>query len=157
MRRKTCTTRDHIPPLSIYPKPRAHKSEFQSVPACFECNNGHHAEDEEFKVLITIDTSHRQSCQDKLVDSVAGTVGSNQRIAKGVFKSAQRVYAPLGNSKVLQPAVDVTFDKRSHEAVLGRIVRGLYWTETGLILPTDLRDHDSAPSSHDARRRGPAR
>lgn len=131
---RAATTHDHIPPKCIYPKPRDNDMNLHTVPACRECNEGDSAADEVFKAIITIDTSHARGDGGVLVDLLAGTVGKNPKIANNIFESAQSVYAPL-DSSVLQPAVCVSFEKTPYEAVVRRIVRGLYWTETQEILP----------------------
>jgi hypothetical protein len=108
-----------------------------TVPACSECNGGHSGADEEFKAFITIDTSHARPDANALLDSLAGTVGHNPKIANKIF-AANRTYAQLGTG-VLQPAVCVTFDKTPYEAVIRLIVRGLYWTVTEQILPQSAK------------------
>lgn len=131
---RAATTHDHIPPKCIYPKPRDNDMNLHTVPACRECNEWDSAADEVFKAIITIDTSHARGDGGVLVDLLAGTVGKNQKIANNIFGSARRVYARSG-SGIFQPAVDITFEKTHYVAVVRRIVRGLYWTETREILP----------------------
>jgi hypothetical protein len=131
---RAATTRDHIPPQGIYPKPRDNDVNLHTVPACSQCNGGDSAADEVFKAIISIDTSHTREDDDVLVDWLARTVGHNQKIANNIFESAQGIDAPLGTG-VLQPAVCVSFEKTPYEAVIRRVVRGLYWTETQEILP----------------------
>ncbi len=45
------TTREHIPPKNIFPRPLP--SDLITVPACAECNNGASRYDEIFKVLLS--------------------------------------------------------------------------------------------------------
>ena len=122
-------TRDHIPPQSLYPKPRDENIRLNTVPACKECNNGASTDDEEFKVIIGFTTGEYQSSQDRVIDSLARTIGKNQKIANNIFKTKKNVYAKL-NSAILEPAIAVTFDRAKYERVITRIVKALNWIET---------------------------
>jgi len=98
--KNTATTKDHIPPQGIYPKPRDNNINFNTVPACVECNNGSSVEDEEFKVLMGISTGVHHENPDIVIDSIARTLGNNQQIANQIFSTKQNVYAHLRqNSK----------------------------------------------------------
>lgn len=131
--KNTATTKDHIPPQGIYPKPRDNNINFNTVPACVECNNGSSVEDEEFKVLMGISTGVHHENPDIVIDSIARTLGNNQQIANQIFSTKQNVYAHLRGS-VLEPAIAVTFDGEKYSKVISRIVRGLYWLQKGHAL-----------------------
>src|SRR5271169_6826938 len=45
------TTRDHIPPLGLFPEPRP--SNLVTVPACLACNRGRSLDDEYFRLMVT--------------------------------------------------------------------------------------------------------
>ncbi|HJU70863.1 MAG TPA: hypothetical protein VJ603_03380 [Paucimonas sp.] len=126
--KNAATTKDHIPPQGIYPKPRDNNINFNTVPACSECNNGSSVEDEEFKVLMGISTGEYHENPDIVIDWIARTVGNNQKIANQIFSTKQSVYAPLRGS-ALEPAIAVTFDGQKYSKVISRIVRGLYWLQ----------------------------
>jgi hypothetical protein len=128
------TTKDHIPPQSLYPRPRDNKINLNTVPACAQCNNEASRDDEVFKVLVGIDTGEHQSEPEKIVESLAKTIARNKRIADQVFASHHRTYANLSGAS-LQPAVVVTFDFSQYQRVIDRIVRGLHWMETGSAMP----------------------
>lgn len=130
---KSATTKDHIPPQSLYPKPRANDINLNTVPACAGCNNGAAFDDEIFKVLIGIDTGEHQADRQKIIDSLAGTIGKNARVAGQVFSNKKKIFAGL-RSSVLEPAVEVTFDFKPYERVIIRAVKGLHWMETGKCL-----------------------
>lgn len=127
------TTDDHIPPRGIYPKPRPNNIKLHTVPACEECNSGAGVEDEEFKVFVGLSTGEFRDNQYQVIDSIAKTVGSNQKIANQIFRSKIDVYARSG-SFVYRPAVTVTFNSGNYCKVIQRIVRGLYWRQTSKFL-----------------------
>lgn len=127
------TTKDHIPPQGIYPKPRDNDINFNTVPACSECNNGSAVEDEEFKILIGLSTGEFHKNPEIVVDSIARTIGKNQRIANQIFSTKRNVHAYL-RGPILEPAVAVQFDGKKYTKVISRIVRGLFWQHKGHAL-----------------------
>jgi hypothetical protein len=129
------TTNDHIPPRGIYPKPRDNDMNLNTVPACNSCNNGAKVEDEEFKVLIGISTGEFHNNPGMVIDSIAGTVGNNQKIANQIFSTKKNTHAKL-NGSALEPAVEITFDGEKYQKVISRIIRGLYWMQKGKALNT---------------------
>lgn len=132
------TTKDHVPPKSLYPKPRDNNLNLHTVPACAHCNNGASQDDEVFKMLVGIDTGEHQDSPQKVIDSLAGTIAKNSRVAGQVFSTQKRVLAKLGGA-VLEPAISVTFDFQPYERVINRIVRGLHWKETRRVFASDAR------------------
>ena len=130
------TTKDHVPPKSLYPKPRDNDINLNTVPACASCNNSAASDDEIFKVLIGIDTGEHQKDPKKIIDSLASTLGKNARVAGQVFSTEKRIFAGHRGS-ILEPAVAVTFDFKPYERVITRAIRGLYWMETGKSLHPD--------------------
>ncbi len=131
--KNAATTKDHIPPQAIYPKPRDNDINFNTVPACSNCNNGSAVEDEEFKVLMGFSTGELHENPDVVIDWIARTVGKNQRIANQIFSTKQNVHAYL-RGPILEPAVAVTFDGEKYSKVISRIIRGLYWLQKGHAL-----------------------
>lgn len=130
------TTVDHLPPKGIYPKPIDNDMNMHTVPACTDCNGGGSKEDEEFKLFIGLDTGEFRDNPSKVIDSLAGTMRHNKRLAAQIFENHRQVYAQR-NGLVAERAVAVSFDSSAYIAVTSRIVRGLYWRETGNALGTE--------------------
>lgn len=130
------TTKDHIPPRNLYPKPIENDINLNTVPACSSCNNGSSSDDEIFKVLIGIDTGEHQKDPQKSIESLAATIAKNARVAGQIFSTKQRVLAGL-RGPILEPAVAVHFDFKPYEKVITRMVRGLHWMESGRVLAPD--------------------
>jgi len=126
-------TKDHIPPQGIYPKPRPNDLKLHTVPACEECNSGSGVEDEEFKVFMGFSNGGFRDDQDRIIDWIAKTVGSNQKIANQIFSTKINGYARL-RSSIYEPVVAVTFNAENYAKVIQRIVRGLYWRQTKKLL-----------------------
>jgi len=130
---KEATTSDHIPPLGLYPKPRDHDINFHTVPACIECNRGTSKEDEEFKVGMCLGTSLNRGEDGRLIDWVAGTIAHNKRLGHHVLDNSQLVRMTDGDG-THQDYVKITFPSDAYEVVAKKIIKGLYWRETGKIL-----------------------
>lgn len=128
------TTSDHIPPQGIYPKPRDNDIQFNTVPACSDCNGGTSQEDEEFKVAISLGTSLGRADDGRLVDWVAKTIAHNKKLGKHVLENHQRVKV-IDREGNKSSFVQVSFDSKAYEVVGKKIIRGLYWKETGSVLP----------------------
>lgn len=125
------TTADHIPPKSIYPKElRAKNLALNSIPACPSCNNGAAVEDEELKLYIGYSTGEYRDSSEKVIDSMVSTIANNGRLAKQLFQTKRSVYAAL-DGVVLKPCVAVSFNYENIKKSMARIVRGLYWMNTG--------------------------
>jgi hypothetical protein len=130
------TTKDHIPPKNLYPKPIDNDINLNTVPACSSCNNGSSSDDEIFKVLIGMETGEYQRDPQKIIDSLAATVGKNARVSGQIFSTKRRVLAGL-RGPILEPAVSVHFDFKPYERVISRMVRALHWMEAGRVMALD--------------------
>jgi hypothetical protein len=128
---------DHLPPQCIYPKPRPLGIPWNKVPACIPCNNGGSKDDEQFKLIIGLSTGEFQEDRQQVVDSLAGTIAKNMRLARQVLQKNQRGYGRRHGNVVAEPLVAVPFDREAYTRVIQRIVRGLYWQQSGRILSGD--------------------
>ena len=135
-KQKSTKTGDHLPPQCIYPTPRKPNLELHKVPACLACNNAGAKHDEEFKVVISFLTGEYRSNPEAVISSLGKTIGSNNRLAKQVFSHIERGYADRG-SGLIEPVVKLTLREESYRLVIQRIVRGLFWRETGEIMPLE--------------------
>ncbi len=129
------TTVDHLPPKGIYPKPIDGDMNMHTVPACSSCNGGGSKEDEEFKLFIGLETGEFRENPEKLIDSLAGTISHNQRLATQIFSNHKKVYAKY-RGPIAEKVVAIEFNSNAYYSVISRIVRGLYWRETGEALGT---------------------
>jgi hypothetical protein len=127
---------DHIPPQSLYPKPRIANFELHKVPACAECNNTAGVEDEEFKLIVGISTGEYRENQAEIIESMGRTIRHNRRLARQLFAQSQRTFADRGRG-VLEPVVAVGFNGENYVKVIRRMIRGLFWRETGTIMAID--------------------
>lgn len=142
------STKDHIPPQSLYPKPRQPNLELHTVPACKACNNGAARDDEEFKMIVGVSTGEVQSNQKAIVTSLQATMAANGRLDRVIRSGKQTLTLDKG---IFVPGpVAVSFEGPSYARVVERMVRGLYWREKmrplGLTAPIQVIDPNRLPS-----------
>lgn len=120
------TTRDHLPPKSIYPSPSSIVGGLHTVPSCALCNNGASVVDEEFKMYISITTGEFRVDSNEVLESAQRTLINNRRLLREVFSTAQRCCANRGGG-ILERSVSIEFNGLKYYSVIHRIIRGLYW------------------------------
>lgn len=121
---------DHLPPKNLYPPQWNQNVRLNTVPACRPCNGGGSRDDEEFKLIIGLTTGEFRVEQELLINSLARTMDGNKKLARRILQSSQHIYARSPGG-VLHPRVAMKFDRGAYARVVERIVKGLYWMETG--------------------------
>ncbi len=136
------STKDHIPPQSLYPKPRQPNLQLHTVPACKACNNGAASDDEEFKMIVGVSTGEVQSNQEAIVTSLQATMAANGRLDRTIRNGKQLL--TLDRGTFVPGPVTVSFEGPSYARVVERMIRGLYWREKlrplGLGVPIQVID-----------------
>jgi hypothetical protein len=131
------STRDHIPPQSLYPKPRQPNLQLHTVPACKTCNNGAARDDEEFKMIVGVSTGEVQPNQEAILTSLQATMAANGRLDRVIRGGKQLLTAERG---CLVPGlVAVSFEGSSYARVVERMMRALYWREKMRALGLGVR------------------
>lgn len=128
------TTRDHVPPKAIFPKPRPN---LITVPACFGCNNAASDFDDLFKVYLSMHTAENNAIARQLfTEKTARTLQRNQNLLKKIKRESQ--YVPVVNKQgKLESRLGIRWDSNAHSAVISRTIKGLYFHHTGRPMPTD--------------------
>lgn len=122
------STDDHLPPQSLYPTPLPNKEILFSVPACKNCNNGASTDDEEFKIAIGVMRGGKEPSSD-LLDSLQATLNNNARLDRLVKTGSPTWVFDAGTMRT--GPVKIMFSRQRYEKVVSRIIKGLYWRETG--------------------------
>ncbi len=127
-------TKDHIPPRSIFVKP--YPNNLITVPACPACNNGSNQYDEIFAAMLGLHVARgEQQAQRRMFNERALKIlGKNQRLARDTLKTARPVEIRTPSGVIVEQASAILWDSRSHDEVITRIVRGLYYRHYGEIL-----------------------
>lgn len=130
------TTRDHLPPKALFLKP--YPDNLITVPACETCNGGGSAFDDEFQAFLAIHVAGHDERGSRFFHERGKTnLLGNERRLQALRDGVQEIeiHGPQGNPIGLAPAV--LWDSDAHDAVVERMIRGLYWHHTGHILPPD--------------------
>ena len=147
----TIVTDDHVPPRNIFPPPQPNNVELITVPGCEKCNQGSAADDEQFKVYITLKSGMNEAAPLKLHQSTKRTVRSNQKIRKQIFRNSTPLYLPSGDSSNFERQIIYKFDPSPIRRVARKIIKGLYFKHCGeciegkaeisLYLSEDIKQH----------------
>ena len=126
------TTRDHVPPRGIFPRPLPVR--MVTVPACAACNNGSNQADERFRVLLAASTAYFDEEATRLWrEEAMRTLHANARLAREFHANTftAQIEGPDGTI-VERPAF--RWPVSAYAPVVERIVRGLYYHHFGKAL-----------------------
>jgi hypothetical protein len=131
-------TADHIPPKLLLARP--YPNNLPTVPACRRCNASFQADDEYTRFVISIDV--RTAAQRTAQSNMPAILRSLQRPEAGGF--ARYISNQITDTMVLgadgRPmAQAVEADRGRIHATGERIIRGLFFIETGERLPHSTR------------------
>lgn len=145
-------TNDHVPPKSIFAKPRT--SDLITVPACFECNNMFSNNDDIFKTYIGMHSAYKGGRAEKLFKKdVVNTVKHNQKLKREIQSLTKRVelITPSG-IYTGQYAYTVLWNSEVHEQQIQRLTRGLFYHHFKARIPATFEITPywlEQPTSHD--------
>ncbi|MBS1629379.1 MAG: hypothetical protein JST27_04910 [Bacteroidetes bacterium] len=127
------TTKDHIPPKAIFNKPRP--SDLITVPACRDCNNGASTHDELFMAFLGMHVAGQRGEAERLFkEGTLKTVKRNKRLYQMVAKTIKPVNVITPGGIFTGKGYAVPWDSDAHDAVIERIVRGLFFYHYSTIL-----------------------
>ena len=132
---QNATTRDHVPPKSIFPTPRP--NHLVTVPCCFDCNNGASDLDDLFKVYLSLQAAGTNEIAIALFENkTLRTLERNQRLLNTINEQSTRVQ--ITNDKgEKESRLGVQWNSKAHDAVIERTIRGLYFHHSGHVVPRD--------------------
>lgn len=129
------TTRDHVPPKAIFPKPRPNN--LITVPACLECNNGASDNDDLFKVFLSLQAAGNNEIARRLFqEKTVRTLKRNQSLLTLILEEAKELQI-INNQGNIETRTGVLWDSAAHDAVMERTIRGLYFHHSGSPIPID--------------------
>jgi hypothetical protein len=135
---KEATSRDHVPPRSIFQKPWP--SDLVTVPACDDCNGGSSLNDEEFKVGLSILAGIETPETMRLWDEGAmRTLAHNRRMHRDIMSRFVQVEVRSPAGIYLHTREAILVPKKGIHAVLERTIRGLYFHHFGEVLGARAR------------------
>ncbi|WP_440995544.1 HNH endonuclease [Arhodomonas sp. SL1] len=129
------TTRDHVPPKSIFPRPRP--GNLITVPACAECNNGASDLDDLFKVYLSMQAAANSEIAARLFrEKTVRTLKRNQRLLNKLQEESAQIEVTTEEGRI-ETRTGYLWDSVAHDAVIERTIRGLYWHHWGAPLTRD--------------------
>ena len=131
------TTRDHVPPKNLFPKPRP---DLITVPCCERCRQGQSLDDEYFVRMIAIRNDvGRHPAIAPVIGAIhrSFTKPSKIRFTGALLRSMKKspVYSKAGLYLGHAPSYDVDLQRLCR--VIERTTRGLYFSEFKVRLPDD--------------------
>jgi hypothetical protein len=130
-------TEDHIPPKGLYPE--SVWSSLLKIPSCVKCNGGASKDDEYLRTVIGLSAKGERDeilkpVSDATVRALARpeAAGFRRSIVKGIRETF--ISSPAG---ILVPALVGNVDLSRLDRVAARIIKGLFFTERGMRLPSD--------------------
>lgn len=128
------TTKDHVPPKAIFPKPRP---ELITVPACSYCNNGASDLDDLFKVYLSMQAAGVSDIARRLfTEKTARTLERNNSLLNRIAEESKQLQIEDENGNLVT-RTGVLWNSEAHDAVIERTIRGLYFHHTGNVVPAD--------------------
>lgn len=123
---KPATTREHIPPSGIFLPPKP--NDLVTVPCCFECNNGSSQMNERFQVFLSLITGDDSDTGKRLYHTkVEPTLEHNKRLRRTIIDGIIEMDVRTPSGIYVGETHAVFWDSESHNRVIERILRGLYY------------------------------
>lgn len=123
---REATSRDHIPPKSIFPKPWP--NDLITVPACYQCNSGSSPDDEEFKVGISLLAGTETSLTRQLWDKgTMPTLAHNRKLHREIVSGMIDVDVQTPAGIYLRTEKAILIPAKGIKRVVERTIRGLYF------------------------------
>lgn len=132
-------TVDHIPPRTLFPKPRP--SNLITVPCCKSCNEGASKDDEYFRLVLSMryDTGDHPAVRGILPSVYRSLENPNKRgLQVALAKSFCRIPVLSPERRIRGLAAGYDVDLRRLGRVAERITRGLFFHELGYRVPDDF-------------------
>lgn len=134
-------SRDHIPPKNLFPKPRT--ADLITVPACEQCHSGSSKDDDYFRAaLLTSELFEGNPEAERSMNELQRSLSERKgrRFLSLLVSSIEKVdvWSPQG-SIYLGKKDAFRIDRERINAVLSRIIRGLYFHEMGHPVPQDYK------------------
>jgi hypothetical protein len=126
------TTRDHVPPKSLFPKPRP--NDLITVPCCAGCNTQYSRDEEHFRnnICMVVDYQHAQ----QIWENTRRSYTRRPQIRAEILQRIKEIRVGAATRPVLHFSVERT------NRVLVKIAKGLAFHHSGQRLPSETVQAD---------------
>jgi len=132
-------TRDHLFPSGLFNRPLP--TNLPTLPACTECNNALSSEEEQFRVFLASGMAYENESGFRIWNErIRPDLKGRRPRLKPLIRSYMRKARVLSESgALLGHAVILEIDREIINRVLRKIAKGLYYLDTGVILPENVQ------------------
>lgn len=127
---RPATTRDHVPPKSLFVKP--YPQDFITVPACDLCNNGSSVVDEDFRTYLSMTIGQKTDAAKKLWMQAKKSLKRRKSTRQAIIESIDNLDLTIQTEDGEKKAV--SFPYSIYVPVFERVIRGLYYHHFDEIL-----------------------
>lgn len=136
--KRAATTRDHVPPKGIFCQPRP--TNLITVPACSECNHGASEHDKRFKIDLGLHVSGSGGKAEEFFRREAiKTLKKNRKLLQKILSQLEPVYLQTKGGIIYDRGYRCRWNSEAHDAIVERIIRGLYYRHFRDILGDQVR------------------
>lgn len=128
-------TRDHIPPLGLFPEPRPNN--LITVPACLACNRNRSLDDEYFRVVVAAGSRDSPRSTVLLHQRIIPRMRQKPALILDFLKSVRPMDIHSEGGIYLGRGPGFSIDRPRIQAVVDKIVRGLFFKHTNRRLAAD--------------------
>jgi len=136
---KLADTRDHLFPSGLFNKPLP--TNLPTLPACTECNNALSSEEEQFRVFLASGLAYENEpgfriWNERIRPDLKGGRPRLKPLIRSYIRKARVLSesgALLGHTLILE------IDREIINRVLRKIAKGLYYLDTGVVLPENVQ------------------
>lgn len=127
-------TRDHVPPKCLFPKGT---QGLITVPSCNTCNSGFAKDDEYFRQMIVfaIESSKHPQAKEPIDKALRNLNRDESKKFRRKFFETLRERQVEYEPGLLEDGAEYPIDLQRIGNVVSRTVRGILWSESGLLLP----------------------
>jgi len=116
-------TRDHVPPLGLFPKPRP--STLITVPACLACNRAKDRDDEYFRFIVSAAGDDTPAAAALRRQRILPRLRTHPALGHEIMRKS-RIVDAVTPEGVLAPRPALEFDFDRLQRVIAKMVKGLY-------------------------------
>jgi hypothetical protein len=132
----TATTREHVPPKSIFLQPRPNN--LITIPCCKACNNGSSKSDEKFKVYLGLHAAMYSPNGEKLFQEALKTLNRSPKLKSQVLEGLIDIDAKTPAGLTLLGYKGIKWDNKTYVSTLTKISKGLFFHHFGCVVPDDI-------------------
>jgi len=136
----TNSTKDHLFPEGLFPKPLPSNLP-PRLPSCKQCNNGLSKDEELFRTFVAAGMAYESQAGFRIwTERIRTALKGQRRGLKPLMQSLTKVARVVSESgEFLGHTLVLETNPEPINRVLRKIAKGLYYLDTGQILPSDVQ------------------